>query len=205
MSSYCYKLKISYDGHDFYGWQVQTETSQTIQGQPNDAFKGATGIVDFKTIGSGRTDSEVHAHEQVVLLECEKKLPEQVFLKGVNQQLPNSIYIWDVSLVDEDFHPIFSAKSKTYQYLISADNLRPFFGQRALYYSKPVNLELIRKGVDAFIGKHDFCNYFCVGTEVSSTEREIFNASIQEIESFSSGPILTFRDLSLIEFKGVDF
>ena len=122
-----YKLSVAYDGHRYLGWQIQSEAHKTIQGQLNEAFERSTMITDFKTIGSGRTDSGVHAKGQIVLLQCDKNLPNSVFIKGLNNQLPSDIKVNSVCLVEEDFHPIFRAKSKTYQYLISLKPVAPFF------------------------------------------------------------------------------
>ena len=99
-----YKLKISYAGQNYFGWQIQKETELTIQGQLEKAFRFATGIKKFKTIGSGRTDAGVHALGQTVLIELKEMLPEAAFLKGVNQQLPSDIKILSVEEVDKKEH-----------------------------------------------------------------------------------------------------
>ena len=74
MGKFFYKLDISYDGQNYFGWQIQKETDLTIQGKLNKAFLEATNIKRFSTIGSGRTDTGVHALAQAVLLETEHKL-----------------------------------------------------------------------------------------------------------------------------------
>ena len=39
-----YKLKISYAGQNYFGWQIQKETELTIQGLLEKALRAATGI-----------------------------------------------------------------------------------------------------------------------------------------------------------------
>ena len=205
MEKYFYKIKIAYNGQRYYGWQIQTETEFTIQGQLNKAFQATTGLKNFKTIGSGRTDAGVHAFGQIVLFETENNLPEEVFFKGVNQQLPNDIKIIEVEKTNHQFHPIFTAKSKIYQYVITKQGLPPFFSGLAYKYSKSLDFELLKNGIQLFLGKHDFQNYFCVGTEVSSTIREIFEVSLNEIDEFDFEGVKLKGDFLLFEFEGSGF
>ena len=53
------KLIIEYDGKKFNGWQKQPN-KLNIQGEIENAIKEITGE-DVELIGSGRTDSGVHA------------------------------------------------------------------------------------------------------------------------------------------------
>ena len=100
-------------------------------------------ITKFKTIGSCRTDAGVHALSQAVLLESGVQLPESVFLKGVNQRLPSDIKINQVCTVDDNFHPIFSSKSKTYMYVLALDSLPPFLSSNFLQYTQKVNMNFL--------------------------------------------------------------
>ena len=58
------KLTIEYDGTNFQGWQIQPKGQRTVQGE----IEGALQKIfkkKIKLIGSGRTDSGVHALGQV--------------------------------------------------------------------------------------------------------------------------------------------
>ena len=59
---YRYFIKISFDGSNYNGWQVQKNSSQTVQQKIND---GLSKVVNEKidTLGCCRTDSGVHAKE----------------------------------------------------------------------------------------------------------------------------------------------
>jgi tRNA pseudouridine38-40 synthase len=205
MTKYFYKLVIAYNGHNYHGWQIQKETDLTIQGQLEIAFRGSTGINAFKTIGSGRTDAGVHALAQVVLLEVEKKLPDSVFIKGVNERLPEDIQIISVAHADDTFHPIFSARSKTYKYVITTDKLPPFLSSCFLYMPRTLDVDVLARGTNYFQGKHDFCNYFCVGTSISSTVREIYKSCVSVTDSFSFGEFKVSGRFIIIEFTGSGF
>jgi len=205
MEKYFYKLYISYDGQRYSGWQIQKETELTVQGKLNQAFWAVTNISNFKTVGSGRTDAGVHALGQVVLLEVDKKLPNEVFIKGVNQRLPSDIRVNRVESTDADFHPIFSAKSKVYQYVLSLHELPPFLSENFLAYSRAVNLDVLNSGICCFRGKHDFLNYYCVGTEVKTTVREIYNADVSFINCFEFNHCSVNGNFLKIEFEGSGF
>ncbi|MBU1642751.1 tRNA pseudouridine synthase A, partial [bacterium] len=58
------KLTIAYNGADFFGSQVQTETEQTVNGVLERAL--GTLQIEGKVIASGRTDRGVHATRQVL-------------------------------------------------------------------------------------------------------------------------------------------
>ncbi len=205
MDKFYYQITLAYDGQKYFGWQIQSETDSTIQGILNNSFKEATGITKFRTIGSGRTDAGVHALEQVVLFEVLNKLPESVFLKGVNQRLPSDIKIMSVKEVDQSFHPIFSAQSKIYEYVLALATLPPFLGKNFLSYSYPIDIKTLKSGIKCFVGEYDFCNYFCVGTEVSSTVRTILSASVTNESQFTYGDYAVSGKFLKFEFTGTGF
>ena len=64
-----FKIIIEYDGTNYHGWQRQKE-DRTIQGEIENALQTITGTQIILT-GSGRTDSGVHALNQVANFHCE--------------------------------------------------------------------------------------------------------------------------------------
>ena len=64
-----YKLTIEYDGTPFHGWQIQDNLA-TVQGCISDAIQKFTNAY-VSVNGAGRTDSGVHAIEQVIHFETE--------------------------------------------------------------------------------------------------------------------------------------
>ena len=90
-----YKLKIQYDGTDFYGWQSQP-SGNTIQDEITERIKKITGE-SVNLLGSGRTDSGVHALGQVANFKVEKSIDLRSFLHSLNSILPSSLSIHNVS------------------------------------------------------------------------------------------------------------
>ena len=112
-----YKITIEYDGTDFVGWQKQ-ENGLSIQSSLEVTIKKMTSET-VSVFGAGRTDSGVHAKGQVAHFELSKNIPLDNIRDGINQHLrPLPIAILDVKEVNNDFHARFSAKIRTYEYLI---------------------------------------------------------------------------------------
>ena len=78
-----YQILIEYVGTNFRGWQVQKK-GKTIQGLLQDKISK---LLNEKIIllGSGRTDTGVHAIEQSAHFDCKNQIKESNrFLKSIN-------------------------------------------------------------------------------------------------------------------------
>lgn len=185
-----FKAIIKYKGTNFYGWQVQPGLP-TIQGELNRALKVMTKNLLFKTKGSGRTDKGVHALGQVVRIEMPFEIEPLALKKALNSLLCEDIMVESIFFEDSTFCPIRSAISKEYRYYFSNTRLRsPFISPFVANSPKGVNLTQLQEALSLFVGKHDFLNYFCVGTDVKSTVREIYRCEIHK----KSPPFLTSQE-----------
>src|SRR4030081_3100138 len=110
------KIILSYDGSDFSGWQVQPD-AVTVQGTLASAIGRITGEKVLPQ-GSGRTDAGVHALAQVVTFVTESSVPTANFAKALNDILPPSVRVLEVTEVEPEFHARHSARAKTYRYRI---------------------------------------------------------------------------------------
>ncbi|MBQ7738054.1 MAG: tRNA pseudouridine(38-40) synthase TruA [Desulfovibrionaceae bacterium] len=173
------KLTICYQGTNYHGWQIQKEQNppDTIQGWLEWALAKLTGQ-KINVIGSGRTDSGVHALGQIAHCDVPKDLPIN-WQKSLNAVLPNDIQVLAVSKVDANFHARFSAHSKTYLYHFWTEK-RFLPPQRAPYVwaCGEIDLEAMRQCLPYILGSHDFTSFRNVGTPTLSCEREIFQASL---------------------------
>lgn len=173
-----YKLVLAYDGTDYFGWQKQPNVA-TIQQTLEDCIKKSLKQKSVKTMGSGRTDAGVHARGQVVKLELEVDIEPAKLKKALNQNLPSTIQVLSLDNSD-DFHPTVDAKSKTYRYYFTANNLLPLDGRGVLIVDKETDIAAMREAAKLFIGENSFHNYFCVGTPVNSFIREIYDCEIKQ-------------------------
>ena len=169
------KLTLSYDGSDFSGWQVQPGAS-TIQGTLASAIGRITGE-NVLPQGSGRTDAGVHALAQVASFATSSPIPVENFVKALNDILPPSIRIFEVSEVPADFHARRSAKGKTYQYRIFRGPIcAPFLARYVWHFPYPLDEEAMAKAAREIIGEHDFTSFAAVDPERGGENAEASNA-----------------------------
>ena len=181
-STYRLKLTICYQGTNYHGWQIQKEHDppDTIQGWLEWALMRLT-HQKINVIGSGRTDSGVHALAQIA--HCD--LPINIRLnwqKSLNALLPKDIQVLDVVEVDANFHARFSAHRKTYLYHFWTE--KRFLPPQRLNFvwpTGPINLEAMRKCLPFILGRHNFASFRNLGTETQSLEREIFAATLSPV------------------------
>ena len=153
------KLTIEYDGTHFNGWQVQDKKKRTIQGEIQEAlsqiFKKKIGI-----LGSGRTDSGVHAIGQTANFKTTSPMTPRQILKALNAILPEDIVITKTQDVPEGFHARYSAKSKTYRYtILNRESRSPHLRNFTSFYPYRLDLRLMRQEARALIGKKDFRSF----------------------------------------------
>ena len=166
------KLTISYDGTRFVGWQRQAE-GESIQGLLEQAlarFEGAPVIVH----GAGRTDAGVHALGQVasVCLTCDHDT--DALARGLNAQLPGDVRVLRVEDVAADFHARFSARAKTYRYVIrNAPLVSPFERSYVWHLPERLDLEAMRVAAASLVGTHDVAAFQSAGSGVTDTVRTI--------------------------------
>ncbi|MCR9203419.1 MAG: tRNA pseudouridine(38-40) synthase TruA [Halobacteriovoraceae bacterium] len=183
MSTYNYLLKISYHGQDFEGWQIQPDGHRTIQGCLNKALKKISKSEEVSSLGSGRTDSGVHALAQIVKVKIPLEINPENLKNALNSHLPKSIRILEADKSDSEFHPVAGAKWKRYDYLIAvADVLPPHYEGLLTHVPKAINIHKLREALSHLKGTKDFERFSTKGTPVKSTIRTLFQASVEEEE-----------------------
>lgn len=178
------------------------EGKKTVQGEINQALSKLCQSEDIKTLGSSRTDAGVHAIEQVFRASLPLNLPLSALEQGLNSFLPSDIRILKAEFSSQDFHPVGAAVWKEYLYYYSDIRPSPFEEDLFAYYPYQLDFSQMEVAAKLFLGKHDFKNFQCVGTEVPTTIREIF-----EIELFKEQRISPWGDLPLVclRIKGDGF
>ena len=86
------KFIIEYKGTHYHGWQMQ-KNADTIQGELNKAFNILLPQSKINIIGSGRTDSGVHAHNQIASVILPSEVDLHKFFNSVNGIINNDIFI----------------------------------------------------------------------------------------------------------------
>ncbi|MCB9721833.1 MAG: tRNA pseudouridine(38-40) synthase TruA [Candidatus Omnitrophica bacterium] len=153
------KLTIEYDGTDFRGWQIQSRGERTVQAVIRDTFFQIFGE-NINLIGSGRTDSGVHAAGQVANFRTAVSKPPAEIRNALNAHLPKDVAILEAVPVPDEFHAQYSAKSKTYRYQILNREVRSPLGERtALRFIYPLDADLMQTAANELVGEHDFRSF----------------------------------------------
>jgi tRNA pseudouridine38-40 synthase len=152
-----YKAVVSYDGSNFNGFQRQKDY-RSVEGEIEKALEKLN-KKPVRIIGAGRTDKEVHSYGQVFHFECDLNISEEGLKKGINAHLPEDIYIKSITLVNDEFHARYSAKSKMYRYKINVGEYNPVENKYVYQLNKTLDLEKMKKASKLFLGEHDFYNY----------------------------------------------
>ena len=169
------KLFISYDGTKYCGWQVQ-KNALTVQQVLQDAVEIIFGK-RYSVTGCSRTDSGVHARSFCCAVDVEDDsvgIPQDKIPLALNCHLPEDVSVDSAEFVGSDFHPRYDVKFKEYQYVIWNSPIRNvFLKDKSFTYSVKLDVDLMNKAADLFVGKFDFAAFMSSGSSVKDTVREI--------------------------------
>ena len=187
------KLTIEYDGTDFCGWQKQIGL-RTVEGVLNETLTKVLNE-EVEVIGSGRTDSKVHALGQVANFKSDTPISLDRFPRAVNSYLPPDVAIVSAEEVPMDFHARYDPKRKTYLYKVQNGSVcRPVYRNYAYHYYRRLDEEKMRQALGMFVGEHDFKAFMSSGSPIKKTVRTIYKAEISRE-----------KDLFVIEVEGNGF
>lgn len=177
------KIIFSYNGSKFCGSQKQPN-KQSVEDKILKALE-SFGIFT-KLIFSGRTDTGVHATNQCANFFLDDFWADDLkkFKKIVNQKLMPDIFIKHCEIVNNDFHARYSAKKRTYRYIIKTSNF-DVFGSDYWYFKENIDIAKIQNAIKYLVGTHDF-EYFCKsGSDTKTFIRTVHEAKIYQYKSFA--------------------
>lgn len=181
------RIDIEYKGSRYYGWQKQS-SDNTIQNEVEMALKKITSE-KINVIGSGRTDSGVHATNQVAAFNLNKMVNLKGLIVKLNKELPSDIRIKSCKQVSNNFHAQHSAINKTYIYKIKNKQIETVFEKGLVfYYKKPLDYKKMLKVSRYFIGEKNFKNYCKTGYSGESTIR-----FVQDIKIYKKGNYISIK------------
>ena len=176
-------LGIEYDGSAYNGWQsqnhghgVQEEVERAVTSVANDKVK---------VVCAGRTDTGVHALEQVVHFDTDAERSEYSWIFGSNANLPDNISILWAKPVSDDFHARYSAQRRQYRYVILNRSVRPALHSRyATWFYKPLDEDRMATAAQALVGTHDFTSYRTVHCQAKNPVREVSRLDVKRYNEF---------------------
>ena len=171
-------LGVEYDGSHFHGWQTQQPDVRTVQ----DVVEQAIASVADHAVRihcAGRTDTGVHALEQIIHFETGVERPDKAWILGVNANLPDDVNILWAQVVPDDFHARFSATGRAYRYLILNRKSRSaLLANRATWIHRPLDEKRMQKAALPLLGTHDFSSYRALGCQAKSPVRTLHRLDI---------------------------
>jgi tRNA pseudouridine38-40 synthase len=175
-----YKAIVQYDGSDYFGFQWQ-KGIPTVQLAINEAFQQILSV-KVTTMGASRTDSGVHAFEQIVKITTDFCIKDDSFRVKLNQALPGAIRCLSLSPCEGSFNPITAGKTKEYRYLFT-NKLQSSCREQKFIANNPyiLNIDLMKTCAEMLIGVHDFHNFCSAGSNVKTTVREVSYCELSEV------------------------
>jgi len=167
-----YFLKLHYKGTKYHGWQKQPNAI-TVQAVLDDALSKFF-RQEVLSVGSGRTDTGVHAKTQVVHIDIAHAFDTNRALYSLNGILPYDIVIDEIYAVKEGVHARFAPVSRAYQYYLSYQ--ADAFSHGLFYhYKKPLDFDKMNEVAKVLFEYIDFESFSKVHTDVHT-----FNCKITE-------------------------
>jgi tRNA pseudouridine38-40 synthase len=183
--------RVEYDGADFYGFQVQAH-ERTVQGEIERAIRAVTGK-EARVVGAGRTDRGVHARGQVVAFTVEWKHDLPILQRALNAVLAADVAILAMGPAAEEFHPRFSARSRTYRYTVLNQARRlPLERRRAWHVAQPLDEGRMAAASRCLLGKNDFAT-FGRPLHGDNTVRTVFRADWEACDTIQGARLLSFE------------
>lgn len=203
------RLDIAYDGSNFAGWQTQAQKRpvRTVQQTLEEALRKLIGQ-PIALIGAARTDSGVHAIQQVGSLHDPHDLPLSAYNRGLNTLLPHDVRILAAAVAEPSFNARKHAVDKTYEYYFStAINIQPVVSRYSWvlpgHYSEHFSLELLDQALALMVGKHDFSSFCAKRTDIVNKERTVFSATRAPLNV--AHPLFNGSELHCIQIRGDGF
>jgi tRNA pseudouridine38-40 synthase len=182
-------MTIEYDGTNYHGWQRQ-KNALSIQQLIEESIEKVTGI-RARLIGSGRTDTGVHALGQRANFKTETNIPVGRIPLALNSSLPPDIRIINAVEAHPDFHARYDVVGKKYRYRIFNRSIpSAVFRNYSCFIPVKLDIESMEEAAGYIIGRRDFSSFCSSGSMVRSRTR-----NVQMLEFETKGCII---DMSIM-------
>ncbi len=201
-----FRLTLQYEGTAYAGFQRQAQAGlPSIQATVEAALSR---LLDHPVaiLGAGRTDAGVHATGQVVSVLTTADRSPGVLVRGTNALLPDDIRVLEAAAAPRGFHPRFSARSRTYEYLLSTSPQPDALWRRRVWRVRgPLDLERMRQAGRLLLGRHDFSTYCAQVSKRESRFRNLLDCQVEPWEADLPGPWRNLDGLVVVRVRANAF
>ncbi len=170
---------LEYCGVGYHGWQRQNHATSVQQAVESAVSRVANQSIDV--VVAGRTDTGVHAIGQIVHFDTSSNRIEEQWVRGVNTYLPDDISMIWARPVSQDFHARFSARQRSYRYVLLNRPVRPsYLHGRVTWYRAPLELEPMQEAARQLVGKHDFSAFRAAGCQSKNPVKQVSLISLDQ-------------------------
>lgn len=192
-----YLINFSYDGSKYCGYQMQPDLD-TIQERLEKAVEIVNKGIRKTVQSSGRTDKGVHALDQYAHVDLDIDIEPYKLKRALNSNLPDDIYIRNVSVVDKDFHARYNVIEKEYKYCINLGEYNPIERNYVFQYNYKLDINSIVEAIKIFEGEHDFRAFVTENINKPNCVRKIEEA---KVENFGEKLVFTFRGNGFLRYQ----
>ncbi|VEB36963.1 tRNA pseudouridine(38-40) synthase TruA [Legionella cherrii] len=173
-------LVLEYDGSQYHGWQAQTGLHTVQQAVEHALSKVADSPISV--VCAGRTDTGVHATNQVIHFDCDKVRSIRAWIHGANSFLPKDICVkWGKEL-SEEFHARYSATARRYRYVIYNDAIRPaLFRSNVTWQYRQLDHRQMHQAAQVLLGENDFTSFRSVECQSNTPMRNIHKLQVSRM------------------------
>ena len=192
-----YQIKVEYLGTNFVGWQFQ-KNGLSIQEVLETALSQYL-RENIRIIGSGRTDSGVHASEQSAHFKTKNKISSRsIFINSVNFFLKkHPISVLNIHKRPKNFHARHSAKERTYKYfIINRPSSLAIDKNKAWHIKKKLDVKLMKKGATVLKGTHNFSTFRAANCQAKSPIKTLKKPLIKKNKNKI---VFTFQSKSFLQ------
>lgn len=151
-------LRLEYDGTDFRGSQLQAN-DRTVQSALEDALHKLF-QQPIRPYMASRTDSGVHATDQVAAFDVSTYLDMKTMTNALNSHLPHDVAVGSSHHVDAEFYPRRHAVSREYTYTINNSTIeRPLTRRTAATVYSRLDEAVMSRSARLLEGSNDFASF----------------------------------------------
>lgn len=170
-------LGVAYRGGAYCGWQRQSH-DDTVQARVEQALSQFADVSVTVTC-AGRTDTGVHAINQVIHIDAPVARDEASWVRGTNRYLPADVAIQWCQRVDDSFHARFAATGRRYAYVLLESPVRPALEAGLVGWTfRPLDGDAMQQAAQRLLGEHDFSSFRSSQCQAASPVKQMRSIDI---------------------------